>query len=222
MPSPSRRVKERRIVVAVLGLLVLLLIALIGVTYGPAILARERYQPMEGDVVFQSLPHSPLVDAIEGATESPFSHCGIVAKLDGRWVVYEAYHDVGATPLAEFLRRGRDEHFAVYRWREEIQPKVPKLLSCVRSYLGRPYDVRYQMDDEKIYCSELIYKAYRDASAGQTVGQLVRFGDLRWQPFEKTITQIEKGPVPLDRQMITPKDLAAASELQLIVSFGLP
>lgn len=222
MPAPSRRARERQIFVALLAVFVVLALVVVGATYGPAILARLRYQPREGDVIFQSLPHSPLVSAIEGATESPFSHCGIVARLDGNWVVYEAYAAVGATPLSEFLVRGRDEHFAVYRWRDDLQPLVPQLLEATRAYQGRPYDVRYQMDDEKIYCSELIYKAYRDASGGETVGKLVRFGDLRWQPFEKTITQIEQGPVPVDRQMITPKDLAAASQLQLIVSFGLP
>ena len=44
------------------------------------VVARLRYMPRDGDVVFQSLPHNPLVNAIEGATNSRFSHCGIVAR----------------------------------------------------------------------------------------------------------------------------------------------
>ena len=48
------------------------------------------YAPREGDAVFQSLAGSPLKELIEGATESKFSHCGMVVRRDGRWVVIEA------------------------------------------------------------------------------------------------------------------------------------
>ena len=43
--------------------------------------------------MFQSLPSPPgldLVDAIEGSTESPFSHCGVVVKKAGKLYVIEA------------------------------------------------------------------------------------------------------------------------------------
>jgi len=42
-----------------------------------------RYRPVEGDLLFQSLPHCPLVDAIENATQSSYSHCGMVVRTDG-------------------------------------------------------------------------------------------------------------------------------------------
>src|SRR4051794_6901417 len=48
------------------------------------------YAPREGDLVFQSLPHNPLVDAIEGVSKSPLSHCGIVVKQGDQWYVLEA------------------------------------------------------------------------------------------------------------------------------------
>ena len=89
------------------------------------------------------------------------------------------------------------------------------MLAQVRTQLGKPYDIRYRLDDEKIYCSELIYKAYL-ATTGEPVGKLVALGDLDWGPHERFIEQIEGGPVPLDRQMITPRDLAAAQQLALI------
>jgi hypothetical protein len=37
------------------------------------------YSPMVGDVVFQSMPPTELSTAIETATNSPYSHCGVVA-----------------------------------------------------------------------------------------------------------------------------------------------
>lgn len=99
-----------------------------------------------------------MVNAIEGATCSPYSHCGIVVREHDRWVVHEAFGAVGATPLGTFLKRGRNEAFAVYRWRPEVQQHVPPMLAEVRKYQGRPYDERYRLDGDAaaIYCSELI------------------------------------------------------------------
>ncbi len=94
---------------------------------------------------------------------------------------------------------------------------IPAIITAARAYLGRPYDIRYRMDDEHIYCSELIYKAYRDATGG-TLGRLVKLSELKWQPFAKLIEEMEGGPPPLDREMITPRDLAAAEQLVLVYS----
>jgi hypothetical protein len=216
MATPLRRnERSRRIVVVTAVACTLLSFAVFAWVYGAAYVAFWSYQPLEGDILFQSLPHSPLVDAIEGVTASPYSHCGIVAKEEGRWVVYEAFHNVEATPLKKFLFRGRDLKFDVYRLKGQFQQYVPATIVNTKTYLGRPYDVRYRMDDERIYCSELIYKAYRDSS-GQQLGAMVRLGDLNWKPFAKTIEHFEKGPVPVDREMITPRDLSEAEQLELV------
>lgn len=217
----SRRIRERRIIVAVLVACAVPVIAALAFVYGPVLYAVWSYAPQEGDVTFQSLPRSPVVVSIEGSTKCAFSHCGIVARRDGKWIVYEALQGVSETPLREFLFRGRNHGFAVYRLKDVHQPHIPATLEKARDYLGRPYDIRYRLDDEKIYCSELIYKAYRDATDGEELGQLVRLGDLDWQPYAKLIERFEKGPVPLDREMITPKDLALAEQLEPVIAFGI-
>lgn len=76
------------------------------------------------------------------------------------------------------------------------------------------------MDDDQIYCSELIYKAYQTAS-GQQLGRLARLRDLNWRPYEATIAYFEKGPAPLDREMITPKDMARCGQLTPVYSYAL-
>ncbi|MDB4673705.1 hypothetical protein OAF27_02710, partial [Verrucomicrobiales bacterium] len=38
----------------------------------------SEYEPQVGDIFFQSLPKNDVVDAIERATGSPYSHCGIL------------------------------------------------------------------------------------------------------------------------------------------------
>jgi len=212
---------ERRVFVVILTIAVLIVSAVVAVVYGPAYIAYRNYTPQDGDIVFQSLPHSRLVNAIEGVSGSPFSHCGLVARRAGVWVVYEAYDGVEVTPLKEFIFRGRKHGFAVYRLKPRYQPYVPKIIERTTGYLGRPYDSRYRMDDENIYCSELIYKAFRDATGGEQLGAFVRFGDLPWQPYENTIRYYEGGPVPIDRQMITPKDLAAADQLDMLIAYNI-
>jgi hypothetical protein len=180
-----------------------------------------KYEPQEGDVVFQSLPYGPVVWAIEGVTKSPYSHCGIVARRDSQWVVYEALGKVRVTPLKEFLYRGRGGGFVVYRLRDDHREHVPETIRCCEKYLGRPYDIRYRLDDEKIYCSELIWKAYRDATNGQQLGALRKFGEMNWQPYETLIKQVEGGEVPIDREMITPVELARARQLEPVFSHNI-
>lgn len=177
--------------------------------------ADEDYTPQVGDVIFQSSGHTDLVDMIEGASDSHYSHCGIVDQVDGQWVVYEAGRQVKATPLDAFLDRGRGEGYAAYRFKAAYEDDIPTILSKTRAYLGRPYDFRYRLDDEHIYCSELIYKAF-EQTTGETMGELMRLGDMNWQPYEALIVQLEGGPVPLDRLIITPIDLALAEQLEVV------
>lgn len=107
------------------------------------------YAPEVGDVVLQSLPSSRLVDAIEGITNSRYSHCGVVDRIDGRWVVVEALGIVHATPLREWMLRGHGAGVTVYRY--PFAPgEAERVLTAVHGFDGRPYDIRYDLDDAKI------------------------------------------------------------------------
>lgn len=173
------------------------------------------FQPVNGDVIFQSLSGSPLVKMIEGTTSSAYSHCGIVENKNGDWLVIEAVGPVRETPLADWIRQGRDGGFAAYRLKSGYTSKIDQFLKAASEYIGLPYDIRYEMDDQKLYCSELVFKAFRKA-AHEDLGQLVKLKDLNWQPYRATIESIEGGPVPLEREIITPVNLARAQQLELV------
>ena len=79
--------------------LILIGVGSIGYFVIPAIMPYMEYTPKEGDVIFQSLPDSDLTRAIEGATNSPYSHTGIVIKKNGDWYVREAVGPVIDTSL---------------------------------------------------------------------------------------------------------------------------
>jgi len=179
----------------------------------PSVVA--AYQPAEGDVVFQSLPHNPLIDAIEGATTSPFSHCGILHRAGGGWVVIEAIGPVRETPLAAWIAQGRGKRYTAFRLDARYRGKIPAFIRAAQSYAGRPYDIHYDLDDAAIYCSELIYKAFQRAT-GERLGKLQKLGELQWQPHAAVIRQIEGGNVPGERLMITPRSLSEATQLTKI------
>jgi hypothetical protein len=75
------------------------------------------------------------------------------------------------------------------------------------------------MDDEALYCSELVYKGFRKAS-GESLGTVVRFGDLDWRPYRPLIEKIEHGNVPVDRLMIPPRQLSEAKQLRPVFNYG--
>jgi len=49
------------------------------------------------------------------------------------------------------------------------------------------------------------------------LGKLTTLSKLNWKPHEEFILSIEN-TIPLDREMITPKDLSEAHELELVFS----
>lgn len=65
------------------------------------------------------------------------------------------------------------------------------------------------MDDGRIYCSELIWKAFQRAT-GEELGRLQSLGELNWNPYAEIIRKIENGKLPLERRMITPRSLTEA------------
>ena len=190
-------------------------------TRTPAIYYYFCYSPQEGDVVFQSLPHGDLVDAIEGITHSPYSHCGVVLRNDkNQWVVEESIFTVHETPLVPWEFRGRGGSFTVYRLDPKYDSLIPKFKKELLSYMGRPYDFDYNMtDDSAVYCSDLIYLAF-DKAAGEKMGALEKLRDLDWKPYEDFIKSEQGGGLPLDRVMITPASLARAPQLREIYQSG--
>lgn len=101
---------------------------------------------------------------------------------------------------------------------DPLRSQVPQILEKARRHLGKPYDINYRFDDEKIYCSELLFVAIKEAT-GREIGKVEKFGDLNWEPHEDFILTIEE-TVPMDREMITPVSLASAPELRKIYPRG--
>lgn len=169
----------------------------------------------EGDILFQSLPHGPLVDAIEGTTRSEWSHCGILVRKEGRWVVGESIGAVRYTPLVQWILRGRGNKLAAYRLKSEIEVNHDDLIDGINEFLGRSYDFRYAPEEDEIYCSELVYLVYKNRFDIE-VGSWQKLGDLNYKEFEPLIRKMEGGNLPLERLMVTPVNLTYNENLKKV------
>lgn len=107
----------------------------------------------EGDVIFQTSlsQQSPLIKI---GTRSVITHCGVVVMRNGVPYVLETLKTLTLTPLEDFIARGKDGKYWLKRSdKENIKIKY-------NSYLGKPYDLAFKFENDKFYCSELIYDIY--------------------------------------------------------------
>ncbi|HEX6638437.1 MAG TPA: YiiX/YebB-like N1pC/P60 family cysteine hydrolase, partial [Steroidobacteraceae bacterium] len=79
------------------------------------------------------------------------------------------------------------------------------LRAAAEKYSARPYDLYFEWSDARIHCSELVWKAYRDA-LGLEVGdrQKLRDFDLSDAVVKAKMRERYGGKVPLDEPVISP------------------
>jgi len=133
-----------------------------------------------GDIIFQTSKSSQS-KAIQLATKSKYSHMGIIYENDGQFFVYEAVQPVKLTPLSEWINRGKNGHYVIKRLENADQVLTNSTLTKMKQiggqFKGRPYDIYFEWSDDKIYCSELVWKIYKQA-ADIEIGQLESLSDF--------------------------------------------
>jgi len=180
----------------------LLLAPLLATFLSPCALATTL---RDGDIIFHT-SRSAQSAAIQRATHSRYSHVGLILFRDGKPYVLEAIATVRYTPLESWIARGDGGHYVVKRLKSALtRPQASKLRSSAEKYVNRPYDLYFEWSDARIYCSELVWKAYYDA-LGIELGlrQKLREFDLS-DPAVKTKMHERYGNrVPLDEPVISP------------------
>ena len=156
----------------------------------------------EGDVIFQTSQsqQSPLIQI---ATQSTISHCGIIIIKDGKPYVLETLKTLVLTPLDKFIARGKDGKYWLKRSnKENIKIKYG-------SYLGKPYDLAFKFDNDKFYCSELIYDIYKnqlgiELCEPQKVSDYLILGTGKIPQIEKAM---KKRGIAKDQYTVAPVDV---------------
>ncbi len=121
----------------------------------------------DGDIIFQTST-SAQSKAIQLATKSIYTHMGIIYTYNKKLYVYEAFDFVKLTPLKNWIARGKNNHYVVKRLKNSgdiLTSKVIEKMKIVGKKFNRKnYDIYFEWSDNKIYCSELVWKIYKEAT----------------------------------------------------------
>lgn len=162
----------------------------------------------DGDIIFQTSRSSQSV-AVQRATGSKYSHMGMVVHRHGKPYVFEAIDTVQYTPLDRWVARGVGSRFVVKRLRDADTRLTPAALQQLRTaadrFAGRRYDLHFGWSDDRIYCSELVWKAY-ERGLGVRIGALqkVRDFDLSDPAVKAKMRERYGTRIPLDEPVISP------------------
>jgi hypothetical protein len=182
--------------------------------------AAETPRVREGDILFHT-SRSAQSQAIQRATGSRYSHMGVVLYRSGRPCVFEAIATVRCTPLERWIARGAQGHFVVRRLRSSATLLTPearaRLHTTADRFAGRPYDLAFEWSDQRIYCSELVWKLYERA-LGVRIGELQRLRDFKLSdPMVRAKMHERYGEhVPLDEPAISPAAMFASPLLETV------
>jgi hypothetical protein len=194
------------------SLLFLLLTCVTALSAEPAAIPTLR----EGDIVFTGSEQGQG-GAIMAATDSVFTHCGVVFERDGKLMVIEAVHPVKITGIREFIGRAKLPALAFKRLKKPLDPaKVAVAREWAAAQIGRPYDDRFQWGDDRLYCSELVWKIFGKAGVELCKLRSVREYRLDHPKVRALITE-RFGKVDnlnMEEKVVAPSDLAASHLLE--------
>jgi len=174
----------------------------------------------DGDLIFQT-SESKQCEAVRIATNSKFSHCGIIYDINGNWFVFEAVQPVKLTPLEDWIKHGKDSKYVVKRLKDDsvLSPQIlQKMKDYSQQFDGKEYDAYFEWSDNRIYCSELIWKIYKNA-AGIELSKLRELKDFNLQDprVQKILKERYGNDIPLEEKVVAPSDIAESNILKTVV-----
>ncbi len=174
----------------------------------------------DGDLIFQT-SESKQCEAVRIATNSKFSHCGIIYDINGKWFVFEAVQPVKLTTLEDWIKHGKDSKYVVKRLKDDrvLSPQVLQKMKDYSQQLdGKEYDAYFEWTDNRIYCSELIWKIYKNAT-GIELSKLRELKDFNLQDprVQKILKERYGNDIPLEEKVVAPSDLADSNILKTVV-----
>ncbi|MDR1517773.1 MAG: YiiX family permuted papain-like enzyme [Dysgonamonadaceae bacterium] len=180
----------------------------------------DKNEIKNGDLIFQT-SLSGQSKAIQLATNSKYSHCGIIYSDNGRYYVFEAVQSVKTTPLNKWIARGKGGRYVIKRLKNAEQVLTTETLQKMKQegekFLGKNYDLTFEWTDDKIYCSELIWKIYKRAT-GLEIGKLEKLGNfnLTNEAVKQKMKERYGDKIPMDEIVISPKAVFDSNLLETI------
>jgi uncharacterized protein YycO len=180
----------------------------------------DKKEIQNGDLIFQT-SLSAQSKAIQLATNSKYSHCGLIFKEGKEYFVFEAVQPIKKTPLDKWIARGQNGHFVIKRLKNSREVLTESVLAKMKQegqkFSGKNYDLTFEWSDDKIYCSELIWKIYKRAT-GIEIGKLEKLGnfDLTNEIVKAKMKERYGDKIPKDEIVISPKAIFDSDLLETI------
>ncbi|NOT72209.1 MAG: peptidoglycan peptidase [Hyphomicrobium sp.] len=191
-----------------------------------------------GDIVFQDSGGGQGL-AIMLASRSPYTHTGLIEIApDGTPLVVEAVGPVRTIPLDRWIANGTARRITIKRVKGLTSAAAQSAIARAHTYDGYPYDIYFHDSRDAIYCSELVYAAFKEGP-NISVGRVEKIRDLainnsptrslieaRWQRYPpcqaKGIASFDACfQVILEQTLVTPASIARHPALELVYSnFG--
>ncbi len=198
----------------------------------------RNFELKVGDLLFQDSDCGPFCDAIEkvtyGVDACNFSHVGIFIRdgLEGRPMILEAIgRGVVQTPIDSFFMRSYDSEgkskVVVGRMKTEFQALIPAAITHALSLKRKPYDDGFDIENDKYYCSELIYNSFRAANNGKAIFTLfpMTYKDPEtnatfpiWVDYFKDL----KMEIPEGKPGLNPGGMSRENCLKIVNYYGQP
>lgn len=169
------------------------------------------FQFKTGDIVFQGYEGTQGF-AIQLATNSVYNHVGIIIMKENQPYVFEAVEPVKYTPVDEWAKRGNGGHYVVKRLSGADSlintTVIEKMKAFAKIAENKHYDIFFEWDDSKLYCSELVWKIYYEC-AGIKLGNLKALKEYKLSnPIVQNKLKERYGKnIPYDQKMIAPSDI---------------
>ncbi|WP_094745881.1 YiiX/YebB-like N1pC/P60 family cysteine hydrolase [Vaginella massiliensis] len=175
-----------------------------------------------GDLIFVGANTKELSGAISRSTKISelvnYDHVGLVEKDGHSFFVLHAAPEGGSQreSIEKFYstQTKKKNIIAIYRLKNDYQRSIPRAIANAKTMLGKPYNWLYILDDEQLYCSDFIERAFREDEIFELIP--MNFKNLKtgevddfWIKFYS-----EKGKkVPQDEPGTNPNQIASSEKL---------
>ena len=202
------------------------------------------FQLQIGDILFQDLDSSPLCNAIEivtpGYNNYNFSHIGIIVELgdpncinpnyiyeDNIRVLEAIPNKVTTTRLDSFLNRSIDSNekpkVIVGRLKKIYQYSILDAVKFLKNKIGVEYDDYFIKDNNKYYCSELIYEAFEKDSVFRLypmtfIDPITNNTMNLWQEYYNDL----ETKIPEGEPGINPGIMSISENIKIVHKYGEP
>ena len=224
-------------------------ITLILIIFSSCVAEKEKeFQLQVGDFLFQDLDSSPLCEAIESVTpgynNGNFSHVGIIIKggdpilqnvdskfeekyfynLQQDYKVLEAIPaEVTTTRLDSFLNNSLDSlsnpKVIVGRLKVEYRYLIKDAIRFLNGEIGVKYDDEFLLNNEKYYCSELIYEAFKKEDVFELAPMNFMNKENKIMPIWQNYYDKLNMKVPQGELGINPGLMSISNKIDIIYDF---